>query len=41
MGGCSMAEVITRSHEWLDKLADYASLAFTALFMALIIITQY
>jgi len=36
-----MAEVITRSHEWLDKLADYASLAFTALFMAIIIFSQY
>jgi len=41
MGGCLMSEVIARSYEWLDKLADYVSIVFSALFMTIIVVSQY
>tara|TARA_Y100000034_G_C6828725_1_gene373918 strand:- start:94 stop:243 length:150 start_codon:yes stop_codon:yes gene_type:complete len=35
VGGYFVPEVIVRSHEWLTKIADYASIVFSAFFLVI------
>ena len=36
-----MTEVIERGREWLDALADYASIVLSALMLMLVIASQF